>query len=75
MKVAMTGSSGLVGSALVSMLLDAGHQVIRLKRPLDWDPERGTIDASVLAGTNAIVHLAGENIASGRWTADCLRRE
>jgi uncharacterized protein (TIGR01777 family) len=69
MKVAITGSSGLVGSALVSTLLDGGHQVIRLKRPVDWDPERVTVDSSVFAEANAIVHLAGENIASGRWTA------
>jgi uncharacterized protein (TIGR01777 family) len=69
MKIALTGSSGLVGSALVSSLLNAGHEVVRLKRPEQWDPDSGTIDASVLSGSDAVVHLAGENIASGRWTA------
>ena len=69
MRIAVTGSSGLVGSALVPSLLSAGHEVVRLKRPEQWDPDRGTIDASVFSGANAVVHLAGENIASGRWTA------
>jgi uncharacterized protein (TIGR01777 family) len=69
MKIALTGSSGLVGSALVSSLQSAGHEVVRLKRPEQWDPDSGTIDSSVLSGSDAVVHLAGENIASGRWTA------
>jgi uncharacterized protein (TIGR01777 family) len=69
MRIAVTGSSGLVGSALVPSLVSAGHEVVRLKRPEQWDPDRGTIDASVFSGANAVVHLAGENIASGRWTA------
>jgi uncharacterized protein (TIGR01777 family) len=69
MKIAVTGSTGLVGSALVSSLLGAGHNVVQLKRPTDWDPEKRTINASVLSGADAIVHLAGESIASGRWTA------
>jgi uncharacterized protein len=58
-----------VGSALVSSLQSAGHEVVRLKRPEQWDPDGGTIDASVLSGSDAFVHLAGENIASGKWTA------
>ena len=57
-----------MGSALVPALLSAGHEVVRLKRPEQWDPDSRTIDASVLSGSDAIVHLAGENIASGRWT-------
>jgi uncharacterized protein len=69
MKIAVTGSTGLVGSALVSLLESAGHEVARLKRPADWDPETRTVDISVFDGTDAVVHLAGENIASGRWTA------
>jgi len=69
MKIALTGSSGLVGSALVSSLQSAGHEVVRLRRPEQWDPDSGTIDASVLSGSDAVVHLAGENIASGKWTA------
>jgi len=69
MRIAVTGSSGLVGSALVPSLLSAGHEVVRLKRPEQWDPDRRTIDASVFSHADAVVHLAGENIASGRWTA------
>jgi len=68
MRIAVTGSSGLVGSALVSFLLSNGHDVVRVKRPSQWDPERGFLDVAVLDGVNAIVHLAGESIASGRWT-------
>ena len=68
MKVVVTGSTGLVGSALVSSLTVAGHNVVRLKRPRDWDPERRTADIAAFSGADAIIHLAGENIASGRWT-------
>jgi uncharacterized protein len=74
MKIAMTGSSGLVGSALVSLLTQAGHDVVRLRRPAQWDPERDTVEPSVFVGADAVVHLAGENIASGRWTAARKRR-
>jgi uncharacterized protein len=69
MRIALTGSTGLVGSALVPNLIQAGHDVVRLKRPADWDPEKGTANVSAFAGANAVIHLAGENIASGRWTA------
>jgi len=69
MKIVMTGSRGLVGSVLVPTLLVAGHDVVRLKRPSQWDPEAGSADLSAFSGADAIVHLAGENIASGRWTA------
>src|SRR2546425_2388954 len=69
MKVAITGSSGLVGSALVSSLLGAGHQVVRIKRPTQWNPETRTVNVSAFLSADAIVHLAGENIAGGRWTA------
>jgi uncharacterized protein (TIGR01777 family) len=69
MKIAITGSSGLVGSALVPFLGTAGHDVVRLKRPDHWDPDRQTIDIAVLSGAAAVIHLAGESIASGRWTA------
>src|SRR5262245_18496279 len=69
MKIALTGSTGLVGSALVPSLISAGHDVVRLKRPAQWDPEKGTADGSAFTVANAVVHLAGENIASGRWTA------
>jgi uncharacterized protein (TIGR01777 family) len=69
MKIVVTGATGLVGSKLVPFLTSAGHSVVRLGRPADWDPEQGTIDASRLNGIDAVVHLAGESIASGRWTS------
>src|SRR2546422_8454393 len=69
MKIAVTGSTGLVGSALVPLLQGAGHQVVRMRRPAQWDPEKGTIDRTVLEGTDAAINLAGESIAAGRWTA------
>src|SRR4030095_11218832 len=69
MKIALTGSTGLVGSALVPRLISAGHDVVRLKRPSQWNFEKRTADVSAFAGADAVVHLAGENIASGRWTA------
>jgi uncharacterized protein (TIGR01777 family) len=68
MKIAVTGSTGLVGSALVPLLTDGGHDVVRMSRPSQWDPEKGTVDATALAGREALIHLAGENIAAGRWT-------
>jgi hypothetical protein len=75
MRVAVTGSSGLVGSALVPSLRASGHAVLRLVRrapetpdEVRWEPDAGAIDASALEGVDAIVHLAGENIAEGRWT-------
>ena len=76
MKIAVTGSSGLVGSALVTRLRSEGHQVFCIVRKAStsdesivWDPMNGTIEAGKLNGADAVVHLAGENIASGRWTA------
>ncbi|MGH7785834.1 MAG: TIGR01777 family oxidoreductase [Candidatus Binatia bacterium] len=77
MKVLVSGASGLIGRALVPLLTTGGHQVVRLVRNGDkrsagtvqWDPAAGTIDAAGLEGLDAVVHLAGENIASGRWTA------
>jgi uncharacterized protein len=80
-KVAITGASGLIGSALVSRLVDDGHSVRRLVRSRDelgpdtflWNPEEGTLDPSALESVEAVVHLAGETIA-GRWTSDKKRR-
>ena len=69
MKIAITGSTGLVGTALVPLLTKGGHDVVGLARPAQWDPEKGTIHSAVLNGADAIIHLAGENIAAGRWTA------
>ena len=77
MRILVTGSTGLVGSALVPFLSASGHAVIRLVRsevpPGDaaarWDPEAGTLDPAALEGLDAVVHLAGEDIAGGSWTA------
>jgi uncharacterized protein (TIGR01777 family) len=75
MKVAVTGASGLVGSALVPFLSESGHEVVRLVRraprgedEVRWDPARGEIDGAGLEGVEAVVHLSGENLAGGRWT-------
>ncbi len=72
--VAITGATGLVGRALSAFLSSGGHRVRRFVRsgagPEDvlWDPERRAIGAAGLEGVDAVVHLAGENIAAGRWT-------
>ena len=78
MKILVTGSTGLVGSALTPQLAREGHTVIRLVRSkkrlakdeVGWDPAAGTIDAAGLEGCDGVVHLAGESIASGRWTSE-----
>lgn len=73
--IMITGSSGLIGSALVSFLTAGGHRVTRLVRSkprtadeAQWNPDAGTIEASRLEGLDAVVHLAGENIGAERWT-------
>ncbi len=74
MKVAVTGSSGLIGSHLVSFLSKKDVTVSRILREnpedneISWKPEGGDWDSAFAGGINGIVHLAGENIASGRWT-------
>lgn len=74
MDIAITGSSGLIGQALTTSLRAAGHHVIPLVRSgstpgtVRWDPNSGTIDAAGLEGIDGVVHLAGEGIASGRWS-------
>ncbi len=75
MHIAVSGSSGMVGSALISSLTRVGHRVTRLvRRPASgdevaWDIAQGVKDLPRLEGVDAVVHLAGENIAAGRWTA------
>ena len=76
MNVLVTGSSGLIGAALVPALAADGHQVRRLRRApaagpevTSWNPADGTFAPGALDGIDAVVHLAGENIAGGRWTA------
>lgn len=74
MKVAVSGASGLIGSALVPSLRDRGHEVLRLVRreatgadEIRWDPATGKLDASRLQGVDALVNLSGENLGK-RWT-------
>jgi len=88
MKVLISGGSGLIGSALIERLLRRDdpsatpHEVLRLVRreprpgagEIPWDPEAGRLDPAALEGLDAVVHLAGENIAGGRWTQARKRR-
>jgi len=74
MRVLVTGASGLIGSALLPVLRQAGHEAAALvRRPaqnaaeLQWDP--ATPDPALFSGADAVVHLAGESIAAGRWNA------
>jgi uncharacterized protein len=80
MKVAITGSSGLIGSSLVGALRGAGHTAVRLVRhdqpgpdEVAWDPDAGTIDAAGLEGLDAVVNLAGAGIGDERWTDERKR--
>ena len=79
MHVAVTGSHGLIGGALMPLLTMGGHRVTPLVRggasegQIAWDPSGGSFDASGLAGVDGIVHLAAENIGTGRWTT--LRKD
>ncbi len=76
LNILVTGASGLVGSALVPYLENAGHKIITLgrspnpddPRALTWDPDAGTLNLAAAGPLDAVVHLAGENIAAGRWT-------
>jgi uncharacterized protein (TIGR01777 family) len=76
MRVLVSGSTGLVGSALVPRLRCEGHDVVRLLRrspplgPLEatWNPAAGRLDPDAVEGLDAVVHLSGESLAGGRWT-------
>lgn len=81
MRIVVSGSSGFIGSPLVVALGRAGHRVTRLIRTprgladeVVWDPARGIQHPAVLEGVDAVVHLAGESVAGGRWTAERKRR-
>ena|SRR5947209_1819504 len=81
MKVLITGSTGLIGMALTKSLAAKGHTVLRLVRSkpknegeAQWNPQSGEIDLVRLEGIDAAVHLAGENIAEGRWDDEKKRR-
>jgi len=77
MRVLLTGSSGLVGQAVLSFMAADGHKVVCVTRPqspahgrhINWDPSAGTIDTDELEDFDAVVHLAGETIV-GRWTPE-----
>ena len=81
MLVAVTGASGLIGTALVGRLHAEGHQVLRLTRSrpaapdqVHWDPASGELDPDALAKADAVVHLAATNIGEHlRWTARIKR--
>lgn len=73
--VAIAGSSGLIGSALVAALRTADHRVLRLVRrvpvnrdEVQWDPESGDLDAGCLAGVDAVVNLCGVGVGDKRWS-------
>lgn len=76
MKIVISGSTGLIGSALTRALLDDSHTVTRLVRPggpigagtIAWDPDRGVLDSAALENFDAVVHLSGQNLASVKWT-------
>lgn len=75
MRVVVTGSSGLIGTAVRRRLTELDHEVTRLVRrdPEDadearWDPTEGSIDAAALDGADAVVHLAGRSIGAARWS-------
>lgn len=80
MKIAIAGASGLVGSALVPRLEDEGFEVTRLVRDspkvgeIEWHPNQDDMDPAKLNGFEAIINLAGENIAEGRWTDEKKRK-
>ena len=83
-RIAITGASGLIGQNLSAFLTTGGHEVLRLVRSREeaeryedavyWKPSADEIDAARLEGLDAVVHLAGEPIADGRWTDDKMRR-
>ena len=87
MRIAVTGSTGLIGSALVRSLLADGHQVVRLVRhrsrtgpqpdgstAIGWNPLLGEVDRDGLAGVEAVVHLAGAGVGDRRWS-DSYKRD
>lgn len=81
MRIIVSGSHGLVGSALIKALETAGHEIYRLVRhapnsesEIEWSPDRYSIAISRIEGFDAVYHLAGESIASGRWNEEKKRK-
>jgi len=81
-RILVSGSTGLIGSALVKSLAGRGHEITRLVRPgravvpgsVMWDPTSGLLELKPLEGFDAVIHLAGENVAAQRWTPEQKRR-
>ena len=76
MKILVSGSTGLVGARLVAELDGDGREVVRLVRrspsganEVEWNPAAGVLKAEEIEGCDAVIHLAGENVGSSRWTA------
>lgn len=80
MRIAITGSSGLIGTALRRSLEGDGHEVVRVVRSdagpgtVRWDVDAGEIDAAGLEGLDGVVNLAGEGIGEKRWTSEQKQR-
>jgi uncharacterized protein (TIGR01777 family) len=81
MRIAISGASGLIGTALTRHLAAQGHQVLRVVRraardatEVGWDPDAGIIDAAALEGIDAAVNLSGNTIARWPWTPGHRRR-
>src|ERR1043166_5952751 len=81
MKILIGGSHGLVGSALIEALEKEGHECFRLvrhapesKREVEWSPDRYSIALARIEGFDAVINLAGESIAEGRWTDEKKQR-
>src|SRR5437773_4111581 len=80
MNIAMSGSSGLIGSYLLKALKSQGHYVVRIVRDaglikanekaIVWQERKGTIETTELEGQDAVIHLAGASIADHRWTPE-----
>jgi hypothetical protein len=78
MKILISGSSGLIGTAATAALKSDGHNVVHLVRPsktanpgdVQWDPMRATVDVAGLEGIDVVIHLSGAGIADGRWTEE-----
>ena len=81
MRILVSGSHGLVGTALIKALSAAGQDIYRLvrhapnsEREIEWSPDRYSIAISRIEGFDAVYHLAGESIASGRWNEEKKRK-
>jgi uncharacterized protein (TIGR01777 family) len=75
-RIAITGASGLIGTALAGQLRDEGNTVLRfVRRPtksadeIQWDPKSGAVELEKLEGVNAVIHLAGAGVGDKRWTS------